>query len=74
MSGFVFQISERATDVGTSLIPLDANTLEEALKEIDKYIEEHPYEYYACKYKDGKYIIELYEYEIKNSWTIEEKD
>lgn len=54
------------------MITLEANNLEEALKEIDKYVEEHPYEYYVNNYKKGRYAIDLYEYEIKNNWTIEE--
>lgn len=70
MSGFLFQFSEG--EVGSMLTTIDADTLEEASKEIDRYIEEHPYDYYVNKYKDGKYIIDLYEYEIKNHWTVEE--
>lgn len=72
MSGFLFQFSERKGDIGTALITLEANNLEEALKEIDKYVEEHPYEYYVNNYKKGRYVIDLYEYEIKNNWIIEE--
>ena len=72
MSGFLFQFSERKGDIGTALITLEANNLEEALKEIDKYVEEHLYEYYVNNYKKGRYVIDLYEYEIKNNWTIEE--
>lgn len=34
MSGFLFQISERKGDIGTALITLEANNLEEALKKI----------------------------------------
>ena len=72
VSGFLFQISEKGTDVGTPLITLDANTLDEALEGIDRYVEEHTYEYYVNNYKKGRYVIDLYEYEIKNNWTIEE--
>ena len=46
--------------------------IDEALEGIDKYVEEHPYEYYVNNYKKGRYVIDLYEYEIKNNWTIEE--
>ena len=53
-------------------VRLDANTLEEALEGIDRYVEEHPYEYYVNNYKKGRYVIDLYEYEIKNNWIIEE--
>ena len=65
MSGFLFQISEKGTDVGTPLITLDANTLDEALEGIDKYVEEHSYEYYVNNYKKGRYVIGCYEYVIK---------
>ena len=71
MSGFLFQISEKGTDIGTPLITLEVNNLDEALEEIDRYVEEHPYEYYVNNYKKGRYVIDLYEYEIKNNWTIE---
>lgn len=54
------------------MITLEANNLEEALKEIDKYVKEHPYEYYVNNYKKGRYVIDLYEYETKNNWIIEE--
>ena len=72
MSGFLFQISERKGDIGTTLITSEANNLDEALEGIDRYVEEHPYEYYVNNYKKGRYVINLYEYEIKNNWIIEE--
>ena len=69
---FYFSFQKKGTDLGGALITLEANSLDEAVKEIDKYVEENLYDYYVNNYKDGKYIIDLYEYEIKNSWTIEE--
>lgn len=72
MSGFLFHFSNKKGEAVSDIILLDAGTLKEASEEIDRYIEEHPYDRYVDRYKDKKDIIELYEYEIKNNWIIEE--
>lgn len=74
MSGFLFHFSNKKDEVVSRPILLDADTFEESLEEIDRYIEGHPYDYYVDRYKDKKYVIDLYEYEIKNNWIIEEDE
>lgn len=74
MSEFLFLFSNKKDEAVAGLIPLDANTFKEALEKIDKYVEEHPYDCYVERYKDKRYTIELYEYEIKNQWMVEDDD
>ena len=61
-----------ALDSAIQSVEVNADTLDEALEGIDRYVEEHPYEYYVNNYQKGRYVIDLYEYEIKNNWIIEE--
>ena len=58
MSGFLFQISEKGTDVGTPLITLDANTLDEALKQLVR----NPISFSCWSVRKGKYYL-------SNPWT-----
>lgn len=52
MSGFLFHFSNKKGEAVSDIILLDAGTLKEASEEIDKYIEDHPYDRYVDRYKD----------------------